>query len=161
MSIHYPSQFPNPTIQDYGLEPQESIARTKMDSGVARQRRRFTSVPSNVAVRWIMTADIFGLFEAWYRYKAKEGAEWIIIPLQNGLGYQNSEARFVKPYTAKMLSSDLWEVTTSLEVRQMSVLSEGALDIILSEQFTVEGLEKCSTDLHHEINTVLPTIDTW
>ena len=61
----------------------------------------------------------------------------------------------------KCFHLDLWEVTTSLEVRQMSVLSEGALDIILSEQFTVDGLEKCSTDLHYEINTVLPTIDTW
>ena len=29
MSIHYPKQFPNPTLQDYSLAPQESIARTK------------------------------------------------------------------------------------------------------------------------------------
>lgn len=30
-------------------------------------------------VRWVMNREQFSLFEAWYKYYAKEGAEWFVI----------------------------------------------------------------------------------
>lgn len=161
MSVSWPASFPHPTLQSYSVSPDESIARTAMESGVARQRRRFTSVPSKVKVRWMMRSDIFGLFEAWYRLKAKEGAEWVTIELQNGFGYTSNQARFLKPYSSQMLSDNLWEVRADLEVREMAILSESDLDFILDGDFIPGDLRDWANKLHEQVHITIPTIHNW
>ncbi|MDP7214891.1 MAG: hypothetical protein QF583_03050, partial [Rhodospirillales bacterium] len=86
MPISWPSTLPLPTIEGYGVHPGEAILRTEMEAGPARQRRRYTQVPSRITVRWLLRRDQFALFEAWYRWQAKEGGEWFSIDLLGGLG---------------------------------------------------------------------------
>jgi len=74
--IIWPSTLPLPTVQGYGVQPGEAILRTEMEAGLARQRRRFTDVPTKVSVRWIMRRDQYAIFEGWYRWHAREGASW-------------------------------------------------------------------------------------
>ena len=72
MPITWPATLPLPTIDGYGVHPGEAILRTGMEAGPARQRRRFTQVPSRITVRWTFRRDQFALFEAWYRWRARE-----------------------------------------------------------------------------------------
>ena len=60
--IAWPETLPLPTVEGYGIQPGDAILRTEMEAGPARQRRRFTQVPSRVSVRWIMRRDQFALF---------------------------------------------------------------------------------------------------
>ena len=85
MTTKFPDLLPLPLVEEYSITPNEAIIRTQMESGTARQRRRFDSVPSRIIVKWFMNASQFSLFEAWYKYHAKEGAEWFVIPLLGGL----------------------------------------------------------------------------
>ena len=38
---YWPTQLPKPKLDGYSLAPQAAFARTDMDAGPARQRRRF------------------------------------------------------------------------------------------------------------------------
>lgn len=131
MTISWPTTLPLPTIEGYGVHPGEAILRTEMEAGPARQRRRFTQVPSRISVRWLFRRQQFALFEAWYRWHAKEGGEWFGIDLLGGLGLVAHEARFTRQFEARVRGGVLWEVTSELEIRERPVLTEDALDIFL------------------------------
>ena len=147
MTTKFPDLLPLPLVEEYSITPNEAIIRTQMESGTARQRRRFDSVPSRITVKWFMNASQFSLFEAWDKYHAKEGAEWFVIPLLGGLGLIEQEARFTQQFTAKLQNGILWAITSELEIRERPTLSEGALDILLSNDF--DKLSR-SGDLFHK-----------
>ena len=65
MTVRFPDLLPLPLVEDYSITPNEAIIRTQMESGTARQRRRFDAVPSKITVKWFMNASQFSLFEAW------------------------------------------------------------------------------------------------
>lgn len=134
MSIIWPPTLPLPTVQGYAVQPEDAILRTEMEAGLARQRRRFTNVPTKVSVRWIMRRDQYAVFEAWYRWHAKEGANWFTITLLGGLGLLDQEVRFTRQFSARLLAGGtLWEITSELEIRERPVLDEGMLNLLLSE----------------------------
>ena len=114
--IKFPQHLPLPTISGYSIKPDDAIIRTDMESGPARQRRRFTQTPSKIAVRWVMNQEQFSLFEAWYKFHAKEGAEWFDIQLLGGLGLLEQEARFIQQFEAGLYKGLLWEITAELEI---------------------------------------------
>ena len=155
-AVEWHAKFPDPKISKYGLRPGESIARTQMESGAARQRQRFTTTPSYVTIEWVMAKSIFGMFESWYIYKAKAGGEWVSMYLNNGLGRTLCEVRFLQPYEAKPLSHKDWAVMASVEVREMPVLGEGALDIMLDGDITPTELTKVASDLRKLVQTTIP-----
>ena len=141
-TVSWPDKLPLPTFEGYGIEPQDGVLRTEMEAGPARQRRRYTQTPSRIPVRWRFSQLEFGIFEAWYKWKGKEGATWFSMTLLGGIGMGPHEARFVgsgnSPYKASPQRGGLgqgarWIVTTTLEIRERPVLSEPALNIVLAE----------------------------
>ncbi len=159
MSLAWPDKLPLPTIEGYGIRPGEAILRTEMEAGPARQRRRFTQVPSRLTVRWLMRRDQFTLFEAWYRWSAKEGGEWFEIDLLGGLGLLPQEARFTRQFEARLKDGVLWEVCSELEVRERPVLSEGAMAVLLTEDLS--GLLAAVDGLHEVVHQTLPGPGSW
>jgi len=153
MTIFWPSTLPLPSIEGYGVHPGEAILRTEMEAGPARQRRRFTQVPSRITVRWVLRRDQFALFESWYRWQAKEGGAWFEIDLLGGLGLVTHEARFTRQFTARLLPANRWEVTSELEIRERPVLSEDALSIALTEDLS--GLLAAIDAFDGFVNTTL------
>ena len=152
--IAWPETLPLPTVEGYGIQPGDAILRTEMEAGPARQRRRFTQVPSRVSVRWIMRRDQFALFEAWYRWQAKEGGAWFEIELLGGLGLLTQEARFTKQFQAQLLGGTLWEIRSELEIRERPVLDEGLLNLLLSED--AQGIITVSNSLYVLVHQTLP-----
>jgi len=152
--IAWSETLPLPTVEGYGIQPGDAILRTEMEAGPARQRRRFTQVPSRVSVRWIMRRDQFALFEAWYRWQAKEGGAWFEIELLGGLGLLTQEARFTRQFQAQLLGGTLWEIRSELEIRERPVLDEGLLNLLLSED--AQGIITVSNSLYVLVHQTLP-----
>lgn len=153
--IIWPTTLPLPTVQGYSVQPEDAILRTEMEAGLARQRRRFTNVPTKVSVRWIMRRDQYAIFEGWYRWQAKEGANWFTITLLGGLGLLDQEARFTRQFSARLLAGGtLWEITSELEIRERPVLDEGLLNLLLSED--PAGLIFSGNNLHILVHQTLP-----
>jgi len=152
--IAWPDTLPLPTVEGYGIQPGDAILRTEMEAGPARQRRRFTQVPSRVSVRWIMRRDQFALFEAWYRWQAKEGGAWFEIELLGGLGLLTQEARFTRQFQAQLLGGTLWEIRSELEIRERPALDEGLLNLLLSED--AQGIITVSNSLYVLVHQTLP-----
>jgi hypothetical protein len=159
MPITWPTTLPLPTVQGYGIRPGEAILRTEMEAGPARQRKRFTQVPTRINVRWIMRREQFALFEAWYRWQAKEGGEWFNIPLLGGIGLSEHEARFTRQFDAKLMGGVLWEIVSELEIRERPTLSADELAIALDSDL---ALLFATTDrLHGMVHTTLPGPHSW
>ncbi len=159
MPISWPTTLPLPSIEGYGLHPGEAILRTEMEAGPARQRRRYTQVPSRISVRWTFRRDQFALFEAWYRWHAKEGGEWFEINLLGGLGLVIHEARFTRPFDAQPRSGVLWEVSSELEIRERPTLDEDALEIFLESDPT--ALLASINELNLLVHQRLPGPMVW
>jgi hypothetical protein len=153
MPISWPTTLPLPSIEGYGLHPGEAILRTEMEAGPARQRRRYTQVPSRISARWVFRREQFALFEAWYRWHAKEGGEWFEINLLGGLGLVIHEARFTRPFDAQPRSGVLWEVSSELEIRERPTLDEDALEIFLESDPTalLASINELNTLVHQRL----------
>lgn len=161
--VSWPTRLPLPTYDGYALEPESAVTRTDMESGPARQRRRFTQTPTRIPVRWRMGAREFAVFEAWFRLKLADGTGWFTLDLLGGIGIAAHEARFVgqgnAPYKAIPSRGDIWIVTAILEVRDKPMLDEGALDIVLDSDpsalfGTIDGF-------HLLIHSSLPGPLSW
>ena len=159
MTLTWPPTLPLPTVEGYGIRPGEAILRTEMEAGPARQRKRFTQVPSRIAVRWLMRREQFALFEAWYRWQAKEGGEWFEIPLLGGVGLLDHEARFTRQFEARLTGGVLWEIASELEVRERPTLSADALAIALDSDLA--SLFATVDRLHGVVHVTLPVSYSW
>lgn len=122
----FPSQLPLALQAGYALQHQSPFMRTEMQSGRARQRRMFTSVPSVVSVSWIFETDGEArLFEGWFRddLGAKDGENWFGMPLQTPLGTYHYDCRFTEMYRGPTLvGGDMWQISASLEIRERPVV---------------------------------------
>ena len=128
--IEYPAELPYPDLSGYALEHAPNLTRTPMQSGRARQRRKYTSVPSFVTLSWGMPQKEFELFEAWFRWELKEGQEWFTGWAQTGGPTTQTVMRFVgsdnaPPYTARMDGPDYWSISCRLEIREKQTFADG------------------------------------
>ena len=125
--IAYPD-IPLPLRDGYGFQAVDPLQRTALDSGRARQRRRFTSVPTIASVTWRL-GDVDAMaFEAWYRDALVDGAEWFEMPLkvpESPYGAKLYQARFTGIYSGPVLVSgsvSLWDFSAQLELVERPIL---------------------------------------
>lgn len=158
-TVVWPSALPLPTLEGYGGGPEDQILRTEMEAGPARQRKRFTQVSHRYAVRFDFTGAQFAVFRSWFEHKADAGGAWFTMPLDSGLGLEDHVVRFTgagdKPYQWQMTRAGRWIVTTTLEARQANVLTEDALDMVLTED--VAGLLAAVASLQTLVHSTLPS----
>lgn len=119
----FPATLPNPQVSGFQVSPLDQTARTEMESGAARSRRRSAARNDQVAVVWQFTDDEMATFRAWFDADeaadgAAAGAAWFDISLPVGDGGLDAvEARFIGPFRAGMPSNLIWSVSATLEVR--------------------------------------------
>lgn len=125
MPITWPTQLPAPNLDGYGLQNGEAMQRSELSSGRARQRRRFTSVPTVATVSWVMTQPQSQLFEAWYKYTLKDGAEWFEGKARTALGYGDYEMRFTGMYAGPVpFAFSDFRFEAQVEIRERQTLGE-------------------------------------
>lgn len=122
--IDYPVQLPLPLRNGYGLNHVSPLMRTEMQSGRARQRRKYTSVPTIASVTWTLSQPQAQVFEAWFRHDLSDGAEWFNARIRTPLGLQDYECRFADMYSGPNFAGiALWQFSAELEIRERQTLS--------------------------------------
>lgn len=125
--IEYPSeQLPCPLREGYGFQAVSPMLRSDLQSGRARQRRLFTSVPTMAAVSWIFSDVQAQVFEAWFEDALKSGTAWFECPLKTPEGIREYVARFTDIYKGPVLvGKSHWKFTAELELRDRPILAPG------------------------------------
>lgn len=140
MTVYYPKGLPLGLHSGRSYQLVNPMLRTTMESGRARQRRAFTSVPQGANINWLFN-DVQGqAFEAWWRDQLIDGAQWFECPLDTPLGYAEYTCRFTDVYSGPdRVGPNLWAYSAELELRNRAVpdAGEGEFpeDILLSEIF--------------------------
>ena len=124
---YWPPQLPKPQLSGYGIAPQAAFVRSDMDAGPARQRRRFTQAPTDIAVELVMDQQQLAIFEAWYEHRIDSGSAWFDAPMLNGQGVTTAQCRFVEPWSAKPLGGGMHVVSARWETRDRPVMSDADL----------------------------------
>lgn len=127
----WPTQLPGFVREGYGIEPQAQFARTDMDAGPARQRRRTTTAPTLYPLRWIFTRTEMEIFEAWFEHEIAGGSAWFEVQIWGGRGYQLAEARFIEPWRCVLPGPVHFTVDARIEVRNRPVMSAAELAAVL------------------------------
>lgn len=149
----YPATMPYPTQQGYGLAPQSAVARTDMEAGAGRARRRFRSKPTRITLRWLLTEAQFAVFEAWWSLTTLDGTVWCDMPVLNGGGVTSVSSRFTGPYR-EALSNILHEVSAEVEVRSLPQLTAEELEVAAA--YALDDIAYGSPALHTIIHSTLP-----
>ena len=115
----FPTTLPKPSMSQYSLTPVNNVIRTDMESGPARTRRRYISVPTDVSVTWTLTRVELDAFQTFYREAIYDGAGWFLMPVVMGDGEALRKSRFKEPYRAETVANEhAWRVSATLEVME-------------------------------------------
>ena len=133
--IQYPDYLPIPLRDSFGFQAVSPMVRSDLQSGRARQRRRFTSVPTVASLQWLMTDLQARMFEAWWEEVLVSGTEWFEMPLKTPLGgLQLYACRFTDIYRGPVLVGvSLWRFTAELELLERPILPPGW--IVIAPEF--------------------------
>lgn len=113
----FPTTLPGMLMRNYSLKPINNAIRTEMESGPARMRRRYISVPTEVTVQWLFSLAELNTFQTFYRNTIFDGVAWFNIKIVDGRGEGTFLARFKEPYRAATEAREhMWVVDATLEV---------------------------------------------
>jgi len=146
-AVSWPAQIlpAAPLWARYRIEGDLGIARTPMESGLPRQRRRFTTTLSKVTVAWTMSGTQKQFFLSWLAAKAGYGGAFFSIDLPLDDGTRAVEARFAQAPTYDLQATGRWLVSSMLEVRDDPVLSSDVVDVMLG--IGIDPLRQMAADL--------------
>lgn len=113
----WPGTLPNPTVSNYADTPASAFIRTDMDSGTARQRRRFTATPHRLTTSWVMTGTQMAAFKSFFETTINFGTDWFTMSLDVGIGNAAYDCRFTAPYQATFMGIGNWTVSGQIEIR--------------------------------------------
>ncbi len=127
-NIDYPEVFPWPSVDGYKIQHTNMIERSNLDSGRARQRVRFSKVPSTVNASFFFDTDEqAAAFEAWFRDVLKNGAGWFNCRLKTSIGLGYYVCRFKEVYEgANPIGICAWEISAELEIWERPLLPVGS-----------------------------------
>lgn len=158
----WPATLPQPRASGYGIQPVSAFVRTDMDDGAARQRRRFTSTPSRIAVAWQLSLLQYATFEGFVAYDINDGASWFAVDLLSGMGISRMQARFMEdpPFKAALSQSRVYfDVTATLEIKAMPIVTRDQYEM-LGAYFPAD-IEQMSDALHYLAHVHLPGDGRW
>ena len=148
MIPNIPDTLPPPVVTGYSYRRKEQFIRTDMDSGLARQRRRFQIVPTHVNVQWRFSGLQLALFEGWIEHYV--GIGWFYSKLSAGQGLQSVKARFIESPSISNETYNVWTVAATLETIEMPIISVDEVDI-LSDKFGLSSLASLHKIVHYDL----------
>jgi len=124
--IVYPSQLPLPLLDGYKLSTVSPLMRTQLNSGRSRQRRKFTSVPTQPTVKWIFSDQQAAFFEAWFARTLVDGSLWFQATLKTPTGLRDYQCRFTDIYgDLEPIGVDHWQCSAVLELKERPLIEPG------------------------------------
>ncbi|WP_059369310.1 hypothetical protein [Treponema endosymbiont of Eucomonympha sp.] len=73
MAINYPEGLPRVRLEGLSAARQNPVLRTAMDAGPAKQRLRFTAVPTQISGSVILTQEEKAVFDGWFENELAYG----------------------------------------------------------------------------------------
>lgn len=149
--------LPAPSVQFSGsIMP--AVTRSKMDSGEIRQRARFIEEGTTYKVVWNFNDFQRAFFKGIFKNKIDNGSAWFLITLPSSGGLSQTKARIVGgEYSETHLSNFNWQISLTLEAKEIPVLSESSLDVLLEFNGVHELFFSEAERLYNFINITLPT----
>lgn len=170
MTVYYPQALPVGLHSGRAYQLQSPLLRSELESGRARQRRRFTSVPMGAKISWLFNSAEAQAFEAWWLEQLIDGSLWFECPLETPLGYQDYTCRFTGPYSgAVRVGPLLWQISAELELRERPVLprdwglipdfvaQQAIFDIALNAKWPLNPWQTFILETDQAINEEWPT----
>ena len=112
----WPTRLPAPRLDQYSYQAVSPFTRSDMDSGTARQRRRFVSTPTRITAGWRLSSAQLQVFEDFVSEVLDGGVLWFQLPLASARGLQPTLARLIEPpRIASAGAPQIWDVTATLE----------------------------------------------
>lgn len=117
--IKYPSILPYPLLSSTSFKQQSNTLRTEMNSGRARQRRRFLSVPTTMPATWRLSSTLATVFEGFYEHDLKAN-EWFLMDIPTPQGMIEHEVRFINSpmESYKPLGAGKWSYQANIEIKK-------------------------------------------
>lgn len=119
----WPTTLPRPTVDAYALTLGDPVARTAIGTGRRQARERFARPGTEIAVRWVFSEVELAVFEAWYRYIARDGAAWFDCELADGQGVVTWGAQFAEKWRLAAGAGLSYAVSAKLWVRARPVVA--------------------------------------
>ncbi len=120
----YPDSLPAPILSGYGANTTQPFIRTQFITGLARQRRAYSYVPTEVTATWNLTAGQMRIFESWFNGSANDGEAWFDIELTLPTGTNKRRARFTSMYQGPNPHGPfMYSYTASLELSERPIFS--------------------------------------
>ena len=115
----WPSTLPDPLKNYYSYKPGSSVIRSDMDSGLARQRRRFTSRIDLFKCALVLSSTQLQTLETFIDDDIDGGAAWFDIYLKDGQGKRLLEARLFQGQldNVRLIGTEKWQIDFQIEVR--------------------------------------------
>lgn len=117
----WPETLPALGEENYQIEPVDPVARTQMEAGPVRARRRLTVFPTHVTVTWYFTQAQLAIFETFHHATLSDGAAWFTLPMLNGQGVTAVDARFAEMWKARLAAPGQWDVSAKIEIRNRPI----------------------------------------
>ncbi|WP_020699231.1 hypothetical protein [Reyranella massiliensis] len=154
----YPDTIPLPLKQGYVLKPRPNVRRTELEQGAGRVRRNGRQKPTELAVVWELTQYELMLLQGFHEHQADEGTAWFGMRLLTYVGLVICEVRFKGEINQPKQAGHLWQVSATLEVREIPRLSEEDYAILVAE--SGDALFAAIPRVHHVVATALwPSLD--
>lgn len=166
---NWPALLPRPVMSGYKYRNEKNFLRTQMETGPARQRRRYTSVITEVDATFKFTHPQLALFESFFTNTLNDGVDWFQLAMVSGAGETVVDVRFKEPPEAAALANgNMWSLTAKVEIRNRPVSAQIASfnfttvnntpinQYVVSNEITISGLNGHMPirviDGHYQIN---------
>lgn len=151
--MNFPSLLPLPQLATHRYDHPNTILRTEMDSGYARQRQRFQNPPTPMKASWKLNSDQLAVFEGWLMHLVAGGTAWFTMKVKTPLGLLDHQVRFVKPPTGvRPLSGNLWEISADVEIKDRAVLDAEMSAILADGIYTFAAWHDILSALEKTVN---------
>ncbi|NWF10183.1 MULTISPECIES: hypothetical protein [Pseudomonas] len=122
----YPEELPLPVADGYGFKPVSPFMRTKMNTGRSRQRRAYSSVPTELTADFLFEDDMqTQLFESWFEEVLTSGVDWFECELKTPQGIRPYKVRFTDIYEGPTLDGGHWRFRAPIELLERPILTGG------------------------------------
>lgn len=103
-------------LAEFSRQPADPFIRTPMDSGLARQRRRFRVYPITQSVQFVLTEAQFATYAAFAENDLNGWTGWFMLKIRDARGVRLARVRFVKAPAEELVSAGgIWRVSGQVE----------------------------------------------
>jgi hypothetical protein len=120
--------LPAPTLDSWELTPQPATIRTDDLPGLPQQRQRSRNGTTEVPAAWELSATQAAIFDGFFRWRGRDGAQWFSFPLVQAIGTDDTMVRFLGEADWTPRGGGRWGVTAGLEIRERSFAVGGGSD---------------------------------